>query len=102
MFNHEKHEIVRVSNLNIDSALLIDMLHLYIVDDPPGYIEIQTADPDKDYELRKPERVLRPACSDGLTAISFSKLMQGRFNELLVQKSALNHNAHINYSTSTD
>ena len=93
---------MRVTNLKLDSSLLIDMLHLYIVDDPSGYVEISTANPDKDYELRKPERVMRPPCSDGFNAISFSKLVQGKFNELHVSKSALAHNSEINYSSTTD
>lgn len=97
VFDPDKHEIARISNLQIGSALLLDSMYIYIMEERFGNCFEQYSDKETDWELTEPKEIIRN-CSkeeEGCIAINFQALFKQKFSDILVHEAATGHNGRI-------
>ena len=73
VFDPQKHEVARISNMNIGSALLINSMYIYIMEERCGSVLEQYAYKDTDWELTKSKEIQRNCikAEEGCISINF-------------------------------
>ena len=78
VFDPDKHEIARISNILIGSAILLDSTYIYIMEERHGTCFEQYADKESEWELSEPKEIARNCAKEeeGCIAINFQALFK--------------------------
>ena len=97
VFDPEKHEVARISRMKIGSALLLDSMYIYIMEERHGICIEQYADKESDWELSDPKEIQRNCAKEeeGCIAINFQALFKQKFSDIMVNVGATGHNGRI-------
>ena len=102
VFDKDKHEIARITGMEIHRSIYINSFYIYICQDYSEDIKEQYADPEDEYKLEKAREVDERFRHPGLYAFNILSLFEHKFNQVLVKPSATSHNSRITRGLTQD